>query len=294
VTNNTKGLCLALFAMLGGGVFAVPYRLSLEKADSMTVVWGIFIWALFFSIPGAWITREKMRYSLKIGLVTIATALAGLIGNYSACQALSENSPTLFNLVSRSEIIIAIILSWIFLKEWIIFRVWIAIILIITGIIVMKFDSLNFELNEWSATLWALLTAFSFAVMLVLAKSIIHEIDPQVLNVFRLLLALIVLWSFKEVRIGVANLQMTEWKLLAFAAFSGPFLGRIAYTYSLRYLTISNSVIICSFSPVITLLLELLVFGTIISLLEALGGLIVLGGIVWVFIPRNSHNRNLI
>ena len=281
-----KGLCLALLAMLGGGIFAVPYRISLETANPLTVVWGIFLWALLFSLPGAWISRKKMIYSLRIGWIALATALAGLLGNYSACKALLQDSPTLFNLVSRSEIIIAIILSWIFLNEWISSRVWIAMIFIFVGIFVMKLESLNFELSEWSASLWALLTAFSFAVMLVLAKSVIKEIDPQVLNVFRLILALIVLWSFVEVRLGIAELNITEWKLLAVAAFCGPFLGRIAYTYSLRYLTVSKSVIICSFSPAITLLLELLIFGTIISWLEALGGVIVLCGIIWVFLPR--------
>ena len=286
MNKKIKGISLAFLAMLGGGIFAVPYRLSLETAEPLTVVWGIFICALFFSIPGAWISRKRMRYSLKIGLIILATSMAGLLGNYSACRALSQDSPTLFSLVSRSEIIIAIILSWIFLKEWISIRVWIAMIFIILGIFVMKFESLNFELNEWSAPLWALLTAFSFAVMLVLAKSIIHEIDPQVLNVFRLTISLIVLWSFVDVRLGIADLEITEWKLLAFAAFCGPFLGRITYTYSLRYLTVSKSVIICSFSPAITLLFELLFFGTIISWLEALGGVILLGGIVWVFVPR--------
>ena len=82
---------------------------------------------------------------------------------------------------------------------------------------------------------------------------------------------------------------------MAVAAFSGPFLGRIAYTYSLKYLTVSNSVIICSFSPAITLLFELLVFGTIISWLEALGGIIILVGIVWVFFPKvRNENINII
>ena len=291
MNNNIKGLCVALLAMFGAGIFAIPYRLSLENADPLTAVCGIFIWALFFSFPGAWISRKRMVYSLKIGCITLTTALSGLLGNYSACQSLAQDSPTLFSLLSRSEIIIAIILSWIFLKEWISTRVWIALIFICFGILVMKFESLNFELNEWSASLWALLSAFSFAVMLVLAKSIINEIDPQVLNVFRLIIALIILSSFAEVRIGIANLKINEWKLLAFAAFCGPFLGRIAYTYSLRYLTISKSVIICSFSPVITLLFELLVFGSIISSLEALGGFIMLAGIVWVFVPKKKNNE---
>lgn len=271
--------------MIGGGLFAIPYRLSLETIEPLTVVWGVFIWALFFSLPGALIVRKRIRYSLRVVWVTFATSFAGLIGNFSVCQALEQESATLFNLISRSEIIIAMILSSIFLKEIIYNRVWISVLFILLGIFVMKFDSLYFQLNEWSAFLWAILTAFSFAVMLVLAKSIIHEIDPQILNVFRLILALIILWSFEEVRTGIKDLKIFEWKLLALSAFCGPFLGRLAYTYSLKYLTVSKAVIICSFSPVITLVFELFIFGTIISWLEAFGGFIMLGGIIWTFLP---------
>lgn len=288
VSSRIKGLCLAFLAMIGSGIFAIPYGLSLETTKPLTVVWGIFFWALLFSLPGAWISRKKMNYSLKIGFITLVTALAGLLANYSVCQALVLDSPTLFNLLSRSEIIMAVILSWIFLKEWISTRVWITLIFIIVGIIIMKLESLNLEFAEFHATMWALLTAFGFAVMLVLAKSIIHEIDPQTFNVFRLILALTFLSFFEEVRDGITNLKFNEWKLLAIAAFCGPFLGRLSYTYSLKYLSVSKSVIICSFSPAITLMLELLVFGSIISWLEALGGLIMLGSIIWVFLPHTK------
>ena len=284
--NNIKGLCLAFIAMIGSGIFAIPYKLSLEKADPLTVVWGIFVWALLFSLPGAWFSRKKMKYSLKIGLVTLAISLSGLIANYSVCIAVLKDSPTIFNLVSKSEILMAIILSWFFLKEMISARVWISLIFVIVGIFVMKLDSISFEFSYFSSSLWALMAAFGFALMAVLAKSIIHEIEPQVLNIFRLLVAIIVLFGFDEVRIGIFNLKIEEWIYLAFAAFCGPFLGRISYNYSLRYLTISKSVIIGSFSPVITLLLELLVFGSIISWIEALGGFILLSGIIWLLMPK--------
>ena len=171
MSNKIKGLFLILLATFGAGFFSIPYRLSLETVDPLTVVWGIFLWAFLFSLPGVWIVRKQIKFSLKIGWLTMATSLAGLLGNYSACQALAQNSPTLFNLVCRSEIIFAMILSWFFLKEFINIRVWIALILIILGIFVMKIDSLNFELNDWSAFLWAILTALSFSVMLVLAKN---------------------------------------------------------------------------------------------------------------------------
>ncbi len=286
MSDQFKGLSFAFFATLGGGLFAIPYRLSLETVAPLTVVWGVFLWALLFSLPGAWLARHQTKFSWKIGGITFLISLAGLLANYSICQALNgASSPTMLTLLQRSEIIIAMLLSWLFLKEIITTRVWLAVVVIIAGIIVMKLNSLSFELNEWSAIIWAITAAFGFAVMQVLAKSIIHEINPQVLNVSRLAFALVILWSLEEVRIRVAVLEFTEWQWLALAAFCGPFVGRVSLTYALRYLTISKIVIIGSFSPVVTLIFELLVFGTLINGYEAFGGTIMLAGILWVFLP---------
>jgi len=294
VSEQYKGLSFALLATLGGGLYAIPYRLSLETVAPLTVIWGVFLWALLFSLPGAWLARHQTKFSWKIGKITLLISLAGLLGNYSICQALNLASPTMLILISRSEIIIAMILSWLFLKEIIIARVWLAVVFIIAGIIVMKMNILSLELNEWSAIIWAITTAFSFAVMQVLTKSIIHEINPQVLNVSRLALALVILWSLEEVRSGVAVLEFIEWQWLALAAFCGPFVGRVSYTYALRYLTISKTVIVGSFSPVVSLIFELLVLGTLINGYEAFGGTIMLAGILWVFLPGLRRSVKLV
>ena len=292
MSDQIKGLCFALLAMFGGGLYAIPYRLSLDTVAPLPVIWGVFLWAFLFSLPGAWFARHQNKFSWKIAGITLATSLAGLLGNYAICQALSQASPTLLILVTRIEIIIAMLLSWMFLKEFVSIRVWMAVIVIIAGIIVMKMDSLSFELKNWSSFLWAVTAAFSFASMQVMAKSIIHEINPQVLNVSRLAVALVMLWSLAEVRSGVADLQSSEWKWLALAAFCGPFMGRVSYTYALRYLTVSKAVIIGSFSPATTLMFEFLVFGSLISSFEALGGTIMLAGIFWVLLPGLRRNGN--
>ncbi len=294
MSDQFKGLSFAILATLGGGLYAIPYRLGLETVTPLTVVCGVFLWALLFSLPGAWIARHQTKYSWKIWGITLLISLAGLLGNYSICQALNRASPTMLVLLSRSEIIIAMLLSWLFLKEVITSRAWLAVVVIIAGIIVMKLNTLSFELNEWSAIIWAITAAFSFAVMQVLAKSIIHEINPQVLNVSRLALALVILWSLEEVRSRVAVLEFTEWQWLALAAFCGPFVGRVSYTYALRYFTISKTVIIGSFSPVATLIFELLVFGTLINVYEAVGGTIILAGILWVFLPGLRRSVKLV
>tara|TARA_Y100000996_G_scaffold146323_1_gene112686 strand:- start:439 stop:1329 length:891 start_codon:yes stop_codon:yes gene_type:complete len=293
VNNQKKGIFFALLAVIGGGLFAIPYRLSLETVSPLPVIWGLFLCALLFSLPGAWLARHQTKFSWKIAGITLATSLAGVLGNYSICQALNLASPTLMVLLMRSEVIIAMILGWMFLKEFVTLRIFAAVVLIIIGILVMKLDSLSFEMREWSSILWSISAAFGFASMQVLAKSIIHEINPQVLNVFRLTIGLLLLWCVEEVRIEIPVLNISGWIWIAMAAFCGPFWARLAFTYTLRYLTLSKANIIVSFAPMMTLLFEFLVFGTLISRLEILGGVIMLAAIIWVFLPGlNTHAEN--
>ena len=285
MNNQTKGIYFALLAVIGGGLYAIPYRLSLDYANPLSVIWGLFLCAFLFSLPGALLAHHQTKYSWKVACISLATSLAGVLGNYSICQALNLASPTLMVLLMRSEVIIAIILGWIFLKEFVTVRIFAAVVLIIAGILVMKLDSLSFEIKEWTAIFWAFTAAFAFASMQVLAKSIIHDIHPQVLNVFRLAIGIALLWCFEEVRIEITDLSISVWIWIAMAAFCGPFWGRVTFTYTLRYLTISKANIIVSFAPVMTLLYEFLVFGTLMSWLEILGGVIMLTAIIWNFLP---------
>ena len=71
-------------------------------------------------------------------------------------------------------------------------------------------------------------------------------------------------------------------------------LGGVAFTYTLRYLTISKANIIVSFAPVMTLLFEFFVFGTLISWLETLGGAIMLAAIIWIFLPGLKTNTETV
>ena len=293
MNNQQKGIFFALLAVIGGGLFAIPYRLSLDTVSPLPVIWGLFLCAFLFSLPGAWLARHQIKFSWKIAGITLATSLAGVLGNYSICQALNLASPTLMVLLMRSEVIIAMILGWMFLKEFVTLRIFAAVVLIIIGILVMKLDSLSFEMKEWSSILWSISAAFGFASMQVLAKSIIHEINPQVLNVFRLTIGLLLLWCVEEVRIEIPVLNISGWIWIAMAAFCGPFWARLAFTYTLRYLTLSKANIIVSFAPMMTLLFEFLVFGTLISRLEILGGVIMLAAIIWVFLPGiNTYAEN--
>ncbi|MDP7501000.1 MAG: hypothetical protein QGH50_16360 [SAR324 cluster bacterium] len=52
-------LLVPLF-IIGGGLYAIPYQISLKTMDLMSAVCGVFLFALIFLVPGAWIHRANI------------------------------------------------------------------------------------------------------------------------------------------------------------------------------------------------------------------------------------------
>jgi drug/metabolite transporter (DMT)-like permease len=286
---RSRGIFFLLLAIFATGCFPLPYAKAMQSITPVVAVVGIFCWAMLFSIPGAWHLRRKVNFRLKNIVIIIAVAFLGVMANYSICQAIAGSSATMFNVISRAEIIIAMILGWVFLHEPVGLRVWMAIAVVLSGILLMRVDTLTVNLEDWETVLWALSTAGCFASIQVLTKAIIHEIDPQVLNVLRLSLAVGMMLALPGLAVEVSALNLEGWGWLGLAAFFGPFLGRVAYTYSLRYHTIAKAMTAITFSPILTLILEFLIFGRMLSVLELMGGALVITGILIAFREGSSH-----
>ena len=285
---RNRGMFFLFLAIFATGCFPLPYAKAMQSITPMVAVVGIFFWALLFSIPGAWHLRRKTNFRLKNVIVIIAVAFLGVVANYSICQATEGSSATMFNVISRVEIIIAMILGYVFLHEPVGLRVWMAVAVVLSGILLMRGDNLTINLEDWETVLWALSTAGCFASIQVLSKSIIYEVDPQVLNVLRLSLAVGILLALPGLAVEVSMLNSEEWLWLGMAAFFGPFLGRITYTYSLRYFTIARAMTAITFSPVLTLIFEFLIFDRMLSTFELIGGVLVISGILIAFRETNS------
>ena len=287
---RNRGMFFLVLTIFAHGCFPLPYAKVVQSIQPMVAVVGIFCCALLFSIPGAWHLRRKFNFRLKNIAIIVAVALLGMLANYSICQAIVGSSATMFNVISRAEIIIAMILGWVYLHEHVGLGIWIAVAVVLSGILLMRGDTLTFNLADWETVLWALCTAGCFAAVQVLSKSIIHEVDPQVLNVLRLSLAVALLLAVPGLAMEMSTLTLGEWVWLGLAAFFGPFLGRVSYTYALRYHTIARAMTAVTFSPVLTLLFELLIFGRMLSVFELIGGTLVMIGILVAFGETGSSH----
>ena len=70
-------LLIPLF-IIGGGLYAIPYQTSLSSMNLMSAVCGVFLFAMVFSLPGAWIQRGHFVPGRKsiAGIVSVALFLS--------------------------------------------------------------------------------------------------------------------------------------------------------------------------------------------------------------------------
>ena len=94
---------------------------------------------------------------------------------------------------------------------------------------------------------------------------------PQIINIWRLALALFLVGLSPDSWKEVASLNLSEWGWLALASFVGPVAGRIIYTYALQFIPISHAVLYTTLIPVSTLIGEIIFLEHWLEIHEFLG-----------------------
>ncbi|MBF0237791.1 MAG: DMT family transporter [SAR324 cluster bacterium] len=283
------GYLLAVAGMTGAGLTAIPYAIALKTVSPMGVVYGMFGCAFLMSVPGILWKRPKVLVPFPMFLVLLGVAGLATLGNYAIGKAFLGMAPTLGMIIQRGEVMLAMLMSWLFLREQTGLRLWGGMLVSLGGVVVTKIDSLTFDLAGWTPVLWAVCSAAAFAATQVVSKKIIHRVDPQVINFWRLGFSVFFMSLDAQLISEVQQLGAFEWRLLILLGLLGPFGARLAYIYSLRYLPVSKTVLISTFTPVSTLITEFLVLGHWLSWYEGLGGVLILSGILFALFPTQRE-----
>jgi drug/metabolite transporter (DMT)-like permease len=159
---------------------------------------------------------------------------------------------------------------------------WIGALVAVTGLVVLSTRAgaqLGLGPNaDPIGALFGLGSAACFGTMHVLTRKHIRTLRPVLLNALRLWLG-VVLWFALERALPFDALNGKLVLYAALAAFFGPFLSRLAMMQSAHYVAASTTVLASLVTPPLTLLLGFVVLGTLPSVHEVLGGVIMLVGV---------------
>jgi O-acetylserine/cysteine efflux transporter len=205
------------------------------------------------------------------------------LANFLFFTSIDLGDPALVAFFSRSETVYTVLLGGWFLGERMRRSQWLGVALAIAGTGAMTFRAGNVV---WVVLLLALASNFFLALSNLVAKKSILAVPPLVLSTARTLVMTLMLGLFGWTAGQLAWPGWTAWLWIIGGAFFGPFLSYVLFYRSLLYLDLSKGVVIRATQPLFVAVYGLALFGTVITLQQLAGGLIVTAGVALMLWDR--------
>lgn len=275
----TLGLLTAVFT----AGFLIAFREAAEYASRDAIVFAMLLAAAVFNslvtLSRLGRTPRPNRTWLKSALFL---ALMTILGNAALATALPVLGPGATSTMMQLQVFFVAAGAWLFLRE----RVGVPLII---GAMLAAGGFASFAIpgaSGSSLSLYGLsaglITALCFSAMMVWTRAVIRDLDPVSLNAGRLWVSVAALALWPGVLDSVMQMPLRAWLLTTAAAAGGPFLARLALMYSLRFISAAQTKLWSMLAPVFAFLLVFLIYSTVPTGREILGGLLIISG---VFLP---------
>ncbi len=291
-TNIGKGYAAAIAASICTAAMYGVGKWLLEGLTPIHLVALIFsIAAIVMGIAVAatqrW--REFRRCSLTGWLLVLlfsGLSIAAIITMWTGIQHLD---PTIASFISRVEVLIAIVLGMLFLRERFRLAEGVGGVVILIGLIVIRI-TFDLELSLW---FWVMVTSgVLFGLTEFVAKLTVRHLAPIPLTFVRnLIIGSFFLILTVSKGIPLFDIGGYWWGVLV-VAITGPALGRIFYLIALKHIEISKASLITQTKPLFVAIIAFSVLGMIPSPREWTGGILILIGCATIIMTRPHHSRN--
>jgi drug/metabolite transporter (DMT)-like permease len=290
-----RGDFWAVTSALTTGLGLIAAKAALETINPLTFNTYIFVLGTFVILIDAAISDTMnetiaVRPAQLLFLFIIAVFFCG--STLCLYTAVSLTEPATVSFLSRLELVATLILAGVFLKERVSPAESAGLILVIAGIIVMRYDA-SVELSRAVALVAA--SSLLSGIGEVLLKSRINWISWRSVVLYRnLFMAIIFLIAgFISGRISwVSDFRMLL--LLVVAAILLPYMGRLSYLKAMRNIDISRASIISQSQPFFAAVAALVLLGSFPSLKEIIGGLLIVAGVIAIRLIEMRMSRSRI
>jgi drug/metabolite transporter (DMT)-like permease len=238
--------------------------------------WGVGVYLLRYQARWPTGLSASLRPLLALGL------LNGL-ANYLFFTSIDLGDPTLVAFFSRSETIYTVLLGAWLLGERMRRYQWLGVGVAIAGAGLMTFRAGQVV---WLMLWLTLMSNFFQALSTVIAKKSLSGVPPLLLSTLRAILMMVFLGLAGWVAGQLAWPGLTTWLWIIGGAFFGPFLSYFLFYKSLHYLDISKGAVIRAMQPLFVAVYSLILFGTVISLQQFVGGLTMIAGVILMLWER--------
>ncbi len=235
---------------------------------------------------------------LAFGGVALFGGALGIMGITKALFYVNYVNLSIVILIQKLQPVFALTLAALLLKERLPGKFFFWATLAIIGAYIMTFGfhfpSINSDNKTLAAALYALLAAFSFGFSTVLSKRALRNVSFELGTYIRylissiLMLLLVIVFSEYTAFSKITSNQMLIFLLIAFTT-GGPAI--FLYYYGLKNVTASSSTILELAFPLTAIILEYLIHGKMLSLVQWVGVILLIFSITKVS-GFSYNNRN--
>jgi len=291
--NSLKGFLYSLAGavLVSTNFVTAKYALKGFNPETFSLVWTSS--AAFYALLIVFLTGHRNELKLaantvsKVSMLGVATGVGMLLG----WAGLSRLDPSFAAFIWRFAPVLTILLSALFLREKLTMIEIFPIAIMVLG------GSLS-AIGRWNivgiGTALTLFACFATSLQMLIAKSKVREIHPNILVFYRVGIAAIIIafWTFLSGKADF-DVKLSYWLVLFLGAFLGPCVSFLFTFRSYRYWELSRSSIVLTAQPLFVLPLAYIFLHKIPAGKELLGGLIILIGAFWLaWIHLKSRNAS--
>ncbi|MBU1317676.1 MAG: DMT family transporter [candidate division Zixibacteria bacterium] len=299
-TDNTtersagSGYAFAVGSTFASGLATVVGKWNLAHISPLLMNSLIFLIATIFLsvtlLPARGGIKNVFRLSAKGWFWIAMFVISSLLAVWGYWAGVQRMDPTLATFLNRAEVMVAIILGMIFLRERFTKVETLGVLLSIAGIIVMR---LTLRVEYTSGFWFVLGGAFFFGITEFVSKIAVRYVEPLILGYIRNMMLALLYWiAFGAVGRGFDGLS-SVWPGVLALALIGPVAARLMYLTALNKLELSRVAVISQSQPVFVILIALLALGQLPTFREITGGVLLTLGCVIMILSRYTNNRRL-
>jgi len=200
---------------------------------------------------------------------------------YIAIQQM-EN-PTIVSFLVNLGAVFVMVLGYIFLHERYKFIEYIGLIITLLGVLLINYTTdTRIQGTSITGAFLILVSSLSLASALVIAKKVIHKIEPVILTCGRLFILFVlsgIILMIKGERFSVGSEILFN---SAIGSLTGPFLALLISYYAIKHIDATVMSAISSTKSLFLIVLTYLVFGIAITGSQFFGGIITIFGIILI------------
>ena len=225
--------------------------------------------------------RRRLRLSPFTKHIWLFLVLGFLVGSSTNMnyEAVAFIDPGTASLLGKTSILFGLVFGLLWLKERLTLRQVVGSLIALVGVIVVTFQPGDYLRL---GSLLILGSTFAYALHAALSKRYGSQIEFLDFFFFRLLCTTGALFLISLARGALVWPSRTAWLLLALVGTIDVVISRTLYYAVLRRAKLSVFNIVLTVSPVVTIAWSWLLFGTIPTVQQALGGIAVILGVLLV------------